>query len=117
MSFDLEIVEERRNPLIDRLEVKVKVSHFGKSTPNRLEIKKKLASMKKADEKLTIVKKIKTSFGSYEDLGKVYIYDNQQELEFYEPFHIRARNLSMEKRTEIYNLKRKNEKYKHLFNE
>jgi small subunit ribosomal protein S24e len=117
MSFDIEIVDEKKNPLINRIELNVRISHFGKSTINRLDLKKKIASMKSSDEKLTIVKKIRTSFGSTDDIGKVYIYDTREELNFFEPFHIRVRNLPKGKRTEIMNLKRKREPYKHLFND
>ena len=116
MSFDIEILQEKRNPLIDRIELQVKINHFGNGTPNRLDIKKKIAAMKSSDENLTIIKKIETHFGATEDITKVYIYDNKNDLEFFEPFHIRVRNLPKEKRTEIFNLKRKNEAYKHLFN-
>ncbi len=117
MSFDIEILQEKKNPLIDRLELQIKINHFGKGTPNRLDLKKKVAGLKTSDENLTIIKKIKTHFGATEDIGKVYIYNNQKDLEFFEPFHIRVRNLPKDKRTEIYNLKRKKEAYKHLFNE
>ncbi|TFG26631.1 MAG: 30S ribosomal protein S24e [Promethearchaeota archaeon] len=117
MSFDIEILEEKKNSLIDRVELKVKIIHFGNGTPNRMEIKKKIAAMKGSDENLTIIKKINTYFGSTEDIGKIYIYDNKNDIELFEPFHIRVRNLPKEKRTEIYNLKRKKEPYKHLFNE
>jgi ribosomal protein S24E len=114
MSFNIEILEQKRNPLIDRLELKVRISHFNKGSPNRLDIKKKVAEMKKADDKLTLIKKIKSHFGSTEDIGTIYIYDNSNELDYYEPFHLKVRNLTKEKRTEIYNLKKKNEPYKHL---
>ena len=115
MSFKIEILEEKKNPLIDRTEIKFRVDHFGKGTPNKLDIKKKVAATQGADEKLTIVKKIKTHFGSTEDIGKIYIYDNLKELQYFEPFHIQVRNLPKEKRAEILKLKRKNEPYKHLF--
>ena len=115
MSYKLETLEEKKNPLIDRLELTIKIEHFGKGTPNKLDLKKKVAASQGVDEKLTIVKKIKTHFGSTEDIGKFYIYDNQKELEYFEPFHIRVRNLPKEKRAEILKLKRKNEPYKHLF--
>ncbi|MFX1443936.1 MAG: hypothetical protein ACFFHV_11020 [Promethearchaeota archaeon] len=117
MSFEIEILQEKKNPLIDRTELQVKINHFGSGTPNRLDIKKKIVAMKTSDENLTIIKKIMTHFGATEDICKVYIYDNKNDLEFFEPFHIRVRNLPKEKRTEIFNLKRKKEAYKHLFNE
>ncbi|MFX0083353.1 MAG: 30S ribosomal protein S24e [Candidatus Hodarchaeota archaeon] len=115
MSFEIEITEEKKNPLIDRTELTFRVDHFGVSSPNRLEVKKKIAALQGSDESLTIVKKLDTHFGASYSLGKVYIYDNAKELQFFEPFHIKVRNLEKEKRVEIYQLKRRKEPYKHLF--
>jgi len=115
MSFELEILEEKKNPLIDRMEIKVKIDHFGKGTPNRLEIKKKLSELKKSNEKLTIVKEVQTHFGATQDVAKVYVYNNVEELQYFEPFHIKVRNLPKDKRDEIYKIKKKKESYKHLF--
>ena len=42
MSFDVEILEEKKNLLIDRIELKVRINHYAKGTPNRLELKKKI---------------------------------------------------------------------------
>jgi len=115
MSFNIEITEEKKNPLIERTELTFRVDHFGVGTPNRLDVKKKIAALQSSDEKLTIVKKLNTHFGASYSLGKVYIYDNAKELQFFEPFHIKVRNLEKEKRIEIYQLKRRKEPYKHLF--
>ena len=115
MSFNIEIVEEKRNPLIDRTEIKIRIEHFGAGTPNRLEIKNKIAALKNAEETLTIIHKIQTQYGSTHDIGIINIYDNVKELQFFEPFHIQVRNLPLEKRNEIYQAKAKKEPYKHLF--
>jgi ribosomal protein S24E len=115
MSLNIEITEEKRNALIDRKELTIRIDHFGASTPNRLEVKKKISAMQGSDEKLTIIKKLETHFGASYTLGKIYIYDTAEELQFFEPFHIKVRNLDKEKRNEIYQLKRRNEPYKHLF--
>ena len=115
MSLIIEIVEEKKNPLIDRTEITFRIDHFGMGTPNRLEVKKKLAAMQGSDEKLTIIKHLDTHFGASHAIGKVYIYDNAKDLQFYEPFHIQVRNLEKEKRTEINQLKKRKESYKHLF--
>ena len=61
------------------------------------------------------MKKLETHFGASFTQGKIYIYDNAKELQFFESFHIKVRNLDKEKRTEIYQLKRRNEPFKHLF--
>ena len=115
MPLSIEITEEKRNPLIDRKEITIRIDHFGASTPNRLEVKKKISAMQGSDENLTIIKNLKTHFGASYTQGKIYIYDNAKELQFFESFHIKVRNLNKEKRTEIYQLKRRNEPYKHLF--
>jgi len=115
MSFDIEILEEKKNPLIDRTELKIRIEHFGAGTPNRLEIKKKIAALKNAKDLLTIIHKIETHYGSTHDTGVVNIYDNVKELQFFEPFHIQVRNLPLDKRNEIYQAKAKKEPYKHLF--
>jgi ribosomal protein S24E len=115
MSLNIEIIKENRNPLVDRTEIEFKVENFGNGTPNRLDVKSKLAAMQSAKESLTIIKKIQTGFGSAQILCTAYIYDNSEELKFFEPLHIQVRNLPKDKRTEILNLKKKNEPYKHLF--
>ena len=81
-----------------------------------IDVKKKIVALKNSKENLTIVKDIKTHYGGAYALGKVYIYDNAKELQYFEPFYILVRNLPKEKRTEIRQLKKKKEPYKHLFN-
>jgi small subunit ribosomal protein S24e len=115
MSFNIEILEEKKNPVIDRNEVKFRIEHLDASTPNRLDVKKKIAAMKNANEKYTIIRKIQTKFGSTDDIGLANIYQDSKELQFYEPFHIQVRNLPKDTRSEIYKLKKRKEPYKHLF--
>ena len=86
MPLNIEITEEKKNPLIDRKEIIFRIDHFGESTPNRLGVKKKIAAMQGSDEKLTIIKNLDTHFGASHTLGKVYIYNNAKELQFFEPF-------------------------------
>lgn len=115
MSLQIEITEEKENLLIGRTEITFRIEHFGKGTPNRLDIKKKIAAMQGSDEKLTIIRKLHTTFGSSYVIGQVHIYKNANELQYYEPLHIQVRNLKREKRVEIYQLKKRKEPYKHLF--
>ena len=115
MSFNTEILEEKINPLIDRTELKFRIDHFSAGTPNKLDVKKKIAALKNANEKYTIIRKIKTHFGSSYDVGLANIYKNAKELQFYEPFHIQVRNLPKDTREEIYKLKKRKEPFNHLF--
>ncbi|MFX0104419.1 MAG: 30S ribosomal protein S24e [Candidatus Hodarchaeota archaeon] len=111
----MEIIEEKKNPLIERTEIKFRIDHFGTGTPNRLDIKKKIAAMQGSDEKLTIITHLDTQFGASHTFGKAHIYDNANELQFFESFHIQVRNLEKDKRLEIYKLKKRKEPFKHLF--
>jgi small subunit ribosomal protein S24e len=115
MSFNIEITEEKKNPLIERTELTFRIDHFGSGTPNRLEVKKKISAMQGSNEKLTIIKKLATHFGASYTIGKAYIYEDPKDLRFFEPFHVQVRNLENEKRTEIYQLKKRKEPFKHLF--
>ncbi len=114
-KIEIEILEEKKNPLIDRTEIKFRIDHFGEGTPDRLEVKKKLTAMQGSNEKLTIIKKLKTYFGAAHIMGKAFIYGEVDELKYFEPFHIQVRNLPKDKREEIYNLKKKKEPFRHLF--
>lgn len=115
MSFEIEILEEKKNLLIDRMEYKLRIEHFGTGTPNRLEIRSKIATLIQSNEKLTVVRNIKTHFGSAYSIGTVYAYENKEDLQFYEPFYIQVRNIPKEKRDEIYKLRKKKEPYKQIF--
>jgi len=115
MSLTIEVIKEGKHPLIERKEIEFILEHFGTGTPNRIEVKTKIAALNNSNESLTIIKDIKTHFGGAYAIGKAYIYENDKELEFYEPFHIRVRNLPKDVRGQIYQLKKKNEPYIHLF--
>ena len=115
MTLNIEILEDKKNPLIERTELTIRIDHFGEGTPNRLEVKKKVAALQGSDEKLTIIKNLNTHFRASHTIGKAYIYENSKDLIYFEPFHIQVRNLEKDKRTEIYQLKKRKESYKHLF--
>jgi len=51
MSLNIEITEEKKNPLIERTELTFRIENFGVSTPNRLEVKKKIAAMQGSDDR------------------------------------------------------------------
>ena len=74
MTLNIEIIEEKKNPLIDRTEVSFRVDHFGAGTPNRLDLKKKIAAMQGSDENLTIIRNLQTPYGASYTKGEVHIY-------------------------------------------
>lgn len=100
MSFEIEIKESKKNPLIDRTEIKFVINHPNMGTPNRVDVKKKLAAMETADENLVFVKNIRTIFGKRKVEGMALIYGNQEIVDKYEAKYIVIRNMPKEQREE-----------------
>jgi ribosomal protein S24E len=100
MSYKIEILETYENPLAKRKEIKFKIDNRNTGTPNRYEVKQKLAALETADENLVFVKKIKTHFGDSKVLGEANIYENEEFANKFEPTYITIRNLPKEEREE-----------------
>ena len=99
MSFKINIIESKHNPLINRREVHFKVEHQA-GTPNRLELKKKIAALETADENLVFIKKINTSFGNRYADCKANIYEDNETATKFEPKYMIIRNLPKDQRDE-----------------
>jgi len=90
------IVSEENNLLLKRREVTFRVEHseIG-GTPNRLEIRSKLAAVMKKDLALVFVKKMETKRGTMTVIGEATAYDSIEQAKLVEPKHIIARNASL----------------------
>ena len=100
MSFKINIIESKHNPLVNRREVHFKVEHPSSGTPNRIEIKKKIAALETADENLTFIKKIRTSFGNRYADCRANIYEDAETATKFEPKYMVIRNLPKDQRDE-----------------
>jgi ribosomal protein S24E len=87
------IVSEEYNLLLKRREVVFRVEHseIG-GTPNRLEIRSKLATLMKKDPALIFIKKMETKRGTMTVVGEANAYDSIEQATRVEPKHIIARN-------------------------
>jgi len=91
-AVKLSIIDQRRNELLKRLEVKFRIDHEKSGTPTRIQIRQSLASMLDVDEERVYVKKIETKTGTTITLGRANIYDSVNQAESVEPEHIILRN-------------------------
>ncbi|TFG19479.1 MAG: 30S ribosomal protein S24e [Promethearchaeota archaeon] len=98
MSFKLNIIESKINPLMPRREVHFKIEQSTSGTTNRIELKKKIAALETADENLVFVKKVKTSFGNRTADGRANIYDDNATALKFEPKYMIIRNLPKDQR-------------------
>ena len=90
--MELEIIEKRENPLLNRTEVKFRVKHQGEKTPERELVKSDLAEMLKVNKSLVIIDYIRPSFGMAISSGYAKIYKSIEDAKKIEPSYILKRN-------------------------
>lgn len=86
--MEFKIISQKENPLLNRLEVEVEITHPKESTPTRqlvlLEVSKKVDK----PASLGVVKSVRTSFGSNVSKARVNFYNTEEDLKRTEPEHI-----------------------------
>ncbi|WFO76033.1 30S ribosomal protein S24e [Desulfurococcaceae archaeon MEX13E-LK6-19] len=87
-----EVVEERYNPLIKRLEIIIRLSHIGKGTPSRGIVRKAIAEAYKAEIERVYVRKIESEYGWGVTKVEAHIYDSPERAKMFEPEYIIKRN-------------------------
>jgi len=94
--MELEMLSKRENPLLNRMEIKFKVSHADGKTPNRNGIREHLASAMKVKKELIVVDHVKSQFGIGESHGYAKVYKTKQDAIKTEPDHMLKRNKLLE---------------------
>jgi small subunit ribosomal protein S24e len=83
--MNLKILEQKEEPLLSRKEIKAELFFEGTATPSNAEVGKNIASQLKVDEKLVVIKKIDTHYGSTEAIVTARAYDSAEAKEKIEP--------------------------------
>lgn len=95
-EYQISVIEERINPLMERREVKIEVA--SKSTPKRDLLRKAVASSLKVPIDQVFVKSSLSSYGTNVSICKLHIYDSAVRGKQIEQKYIQLRNLSREER-------------------
>lgn len=90
--MDIEIVEQKQNPLLGRREVRFRVQHMGEKTPTRDAIREKLAAQLNSKKGNVVVDSMNSAFGRSTTQGYARVYDAQEGIAKNEPFHLLKRN-------------------------
>jgi len=98
-EFDIQILNEKENLFFNRKDISFMVTYPTAGTPNRIEVKKKLAALKAVDESLVFIKYLRSRMGKHELKGQTAIYNDEKSAQI-EPRYIRIRNLPKDKREE-----------------
>jgi len=80
----------KANPLIKRREVTFEIEEA--STPRRVDVRRELAVMLKADLDRVWVRRMETKTGTHKTSGLAHVYDDAAHALEVEPKHIVARN-------------------------
>lgn len=96
-SMEVEIVEKTENPLLQRIDVRFKISHSGAPTPKRMEVKEKLAAMLQVQQNLIVIEKMASVHGKSETNGIARAYQSEEKMKALEPEHLLKRGIPKEK--------------------
>jgi small subunit ribosomal protein S24e len=88
--MDVEVTEDRKNPLLGRREVKFKVSFQGQ-TPTRKDVRSKVVAVLNSDKELTILDKVAPDYGAQTAKGYVKVYADKEAMKI-EPAYKMKRN-------------------------
>ena len=94
--MEIEILEERENPLLERRELTVKVTHDA-ATPPRDAVREKLIALLNAGKDTVILGSIKSKFGARESIAAVKVYKTKERALQVEPRHALEKNSLIER--------------------
>ena len=87
----IEIVSQKKNPLMGREDVRVRIIHEGQSTPSRQEILKEVAHSLKTGESHVIIDRIFTLQGENVSEVKVLSYGSKEDVPAYKAEKMKRR--------------------------
>lgn len=91
--MEVQILQQKENPLLKRKEIRFQVKHDAVSTPPRLEIRRAVADALRAKVDLLFVKKCETGPGMHTAIGFANLYDSAEQAKLIEPEYIFKRNV------------------------
>lgn len=99
--MEIQIVEKRDNPLLDRTDVRFTILHPGEKTPQRDVVKNELAKALGAKAELTVVDQMRSVFGKGNTKGFAKVYQSVEKARYHERDYVLKRNkLFVEKKKE-----------------
>jgi small subunit ribosomal protein S24e len=90
--MDIEIIEQKKNPLLARTEVRFALHHMGEKTPTRDAVREKLAAQLNSKKGLVVVDSMHSAFGRSSTRGYARVYDAQEAIAKNEPHFLLKRN-------------------------
>ncbi|MEM3519151.1 MAG: hypothetical protein QW179_03450 [Candidatus Hadarchaeales archaeon] len=95
--MNIQIVEKRENPLLERSELRLKILHDGSPTPKRMDVRKGLAAILNVPEDVIVIEKLAGLPKRCETIGVARIYASKEKMEATELKHLLSRGMPKEK--------------------
>jgi small subunit ribosomal protein S24e len=100
--MEIKITKEQQNRLLKRKEITFEIDHSQtRGTPQRLEIRNKLAEVLKTKPELVYVKRVETKTGTMKAAGEANAYESMEQAKLIEPKYIINRNIPQEKKEKV----------------
>jgi len=100
--MEITIINEKENPILSRKEVHFEMNFLNQGSPNRIDVRDKLAAMQTAEPSLTFIKSMKTAFGIPKLTGTALIYSDEKVALELEPTYSRIRNMPKDQRDDAW---------------
>ena len=97
--MEIEFLETKENPLLDRTEIKFKAVHQKEGTVSRDAIREKIASLAHSTKERVILDNMRSEFGLGQTKGYAKVYKSVDAAKKHERKHILMRNKLIEKET------------------
>ncbi|MCS4542158.1 MAG: 30S ribosomal protein S24e [Euryarchaeota archaeon] len=98
--MEVQIINRKENPLLQRSEIEFKATYPGKPTLTRKDLQEKLAGILNVDKELVVIAKLKPAYGKQEATGYAKVYQEKERLAKVEPKYILSRGQPKEKKAE-----------------
>lgn len=83
--MEINLTEEKYNPLICRKEVNAIINHLGDATPKREAVRSKVAALLNSDLDNVVIQSIQGHFGEPFSHVTIHCYDNVEDVIIFEP--------------------------------
>jgi len=99
--MEIKVNNEFYNPLLKRKEITLEIEHKGEGTPQRIDIRKRMASKLNAKIENVFVISLDTATGLQRTTCALQIYDDSRAASSAVPEHVATRNLPPEERARV----------------
>ena len=90
--MEVKILEQKDNPLLDRVEVVAELSYPNEATPSREAVIARMSALLNTDKEKFVLREIKTRYGENKALAYARVYETPEIAKKLEHEHILKRN-------------------------